>query len=787
MTVAQDFPDPVATLKSVPPTEHPDPLWDEIARLLEEASQLNPQHRPAYLQQHASTPAVASEVLSLLGTESIDDTFLESGAGINLLQDPLIGQRAGDCLLLRTAGAGGMGTVYEGLRSLPLAGGRVAEQRVAVKIWHAGAVRPQEAVREARLLARLDHPHIARLLDTGHLPDGRPFLVMEFVEGKPLLHDTASMDLREKLSLFRKICDAVDAAHRALIVHRDLKPSNILLTASGEPKLIDFGIGRSMEDDDQTIAARLTPGYASPEQIRGEPLGTPTDVYSLGVILYEWVDGSLPRPGAMPRCPQELASIMLKAMAEEPARRYGSARALSDDLARFLNGEPVAAIEATAAYRLRKFLIRHRWSVAAGLAAAVLVAIAFVSASREKRIAELRFNEASGLARTLLYEIHDEVAKTPGTLESRRLIANRALEYLDRLSASARGDERLQADLAEGYTRIGDVQGSNTINSEAFALYREAAVSFGKAVAIWEQLYQSSPHDRKRRASLANAVEKMAQACSLSGQEECERTRMAQAEKLFREDADGNPADLRAQVRWLAARIDAQSLRPADFEPTRLVFREVAAGFDSLLQRSPDNPQVTPYAAYAYKRLGALEGKLKAHSAGVAQYQKALRLHEKEGNLMGVSTCYVDIAWIEQDRKNSAQALAALDRALQIRRNLAKNRGADLNFKNALLSVMVRKAVLLEAIGQFQDASAVADEALNGPGAAFTFQGQDRRGMELLIEARKIRANALAKRGDRAAAARDIQECMRLFDLMEKNGHKPDKQLLADVRKILAG
>jgi tetratricopeptide (TPR) repeat protein/predicted Ser/Thr protein kinase len=751
----------------------PDPLWDEIARLLEEASAMGPEERRAYVRANSSSEWVRAEVMDLFAAEELDGSFLERGADMSLLRDPLLGQRAGDCLLLRTAGEGGMGTVYEGLRTLALGDGGTAEQRVAVKVWHAGAVRAQEAVREARLLARLNHPHIARLLDTGQLPDGRPFLVMEFVEGRPLLEGAAGLDLRAKLVLFRKVCDAVEAAHRALIVHRDLKPSNILLTATGEPKLIDFGIGRSMEESGQTMDRRLTPQYASPEQLRGEPLGTATDVYSLGVILGELVAGA----------PVELASVILKATAERAEERYGSAQALSDDLERFLKGEPVRAVEATLGYRARKFLGRHRWAVGAGMAALALIGVAFLGAYREKRIAEQRFNEVRGLARTLLYEIHDEVAKTPGSLASRQVIVGRALEYLDRLADGARGDEALQMDLAEGYARVGEVQGSTTIMAESFAQHRDAAGSLAKSVGIWEQLYAARPGDRQRRVALARAVDKLAQACAVSGQEDCQRARMAQAERLFGEDAAENPGDPRAQVRWLSARIDARPVRGGDPEAVRGVYREVARGFDELLRRWPEEKQVVSFAAYAFKRLGALEGKMGAHAEGLAQYEKALRLHEREGNRMGVSTCYVDMAWIEQERKNWGAALGAMDRALGLRAELAKGRGADQNFKIALLSVMGRKAWLLEAAGRLGEAEVVAGEALRGPGAELAGLGQDRRVGDLLIGLHRIRGTALAGRGDGAGARREFGEGMRLMDLLEKSGQKVDGELRAAVRR----
>ncbi len=734
-----------------------DPLWEEIASLVEEAAGLPVGERREFVRANASNDWVRSEVMELLAAEAADDGSFDRGVLPQLPGDPLLGRRAGNCVLLRVAGEGGMGTVYEGRRTLQLGDGETTEQRVAVKVWHAGIRHGQEAMREASLLARLEHPHIARLLDTGQLADGRPYLVMEFVEGKPLLEGAAGLGLEAKLRLFGKICDAVESAHRALIVHRDLKPSNILLLGGGEPKLIDFGIGKSMADESETVDMRLTPRYASPEQVRREPLATSTDVYSLGVILYELVSGRHPYAGlsgvaltraiceeavGVPACPAELASVVLKAMAKRPGDRYGSAQALSDDVERFLQGEPVRAVEATAGYRARKFVWRHRWRLAAGTAALALIGFGFGRAYLEARVAAQRFEELRGLSRALLFEIHDEVAKTPGTLESRRVIVSKALEYLDRLAQSSRLDEQLQMDLAESYARVGEVQGSLTTQSESFGQHREAAKSYAKSVAIWEELYRANPRDRKRRGALARTVDKLSVACLAVGDERCQKERAKQSVALFRADAEENPEDPRAQMRWLTARIEATQAGQSEGEylAARKEYREVAGGFDRLLAKYPEEKALREWAAYAYKRLGAVEGKTGEHEAGLALYEKALRLHEREGNRMGASTCYVDIAWIEQERKNWKAALAALDRALEIRRAEGENRGADENFKTALLSAEARKARLLVLAGRVAEGKALADGALRARSAELAGAGVNQRQRLILMDLLEIRA-----------------------------------------------
>jgi serine/threonine protein kinase/tetratricopeptide (TPR) repeat protein len=326
------------------------------------------------------------------------------------------GIRLGSYRLLREVGEGGMGRVYEAVRD-----DAQFEKRVAIKIVHevAGDAVSRRFRQERQILAVLDHPHIARLLDGGVTGDGRPYLVMEYVDGEPLTTwcETRQLGLRDRLALFLSVCEAVQYAHRHLVVHRDLKPGNILVTPEGDVKLLDFGIAKLLPDPTlpgrervtATVQRPFTPAYASPEQVRGQPVSTATDVYSLGVILYELLTGRNPfelegrsplelmqlletepmRPseavtdqvtveGGTLRLRRaltgELDNIILMAMRKEPARRYGSVEQLADDVRRFLGGRPVLAQRDTWGYRTRKFASRHR----AGVAAAGLVAVSLL-------------------------------------------------------------------------------------------------------------------------------------------------------------------------------------------------------------------------------------------------------------------------------------------------------------------------------------------------------------------------------------------------------------------------
>ena len=350
------------------------------------------------------------------------------------------GQRIGAYELLRRVGRGGMGEVYEARRP-----GADFEQRVAIKLLRRGLDSDdivRRFLRERRILAQLEHPGIARLIDGGLSEDGLPYLVMEFVDGSGLIDaaNAHALDLGTRLQLFLKICDAVAYAHRRLIVHRDLKPSNVLLTHDNQPKLLDFGIAKlldEVEDEHRTGTGMrvLTPSYAAPEQILGQPISTATDVYALGVILYELLTGlsphqrrgkdldrvsrdldqeSLIRPSAalllnpvdaapatqtqrQRRARQlhgDLDTIVLHALKREPERRYQGAAELADDIRRHLNGHPVRAEADTMTYRMRKFVKRHRGGVTAATLAILGIVSGLVVALWQADVARLQAKRA---------------------------------------------------------------------------------------------------------------------------------------------------------------------------------------------------------------------------------------------------------------------------------------------------------------------------------------------------------------------------------------------------------
>lgn len=387
---------------------------NKVRELFDEASNLSAEERELFLNQKCGDDIeLKKEILSLINSfDSIKD-FLEEPLTIveqnkSSFTDPYIGKQIGNYVIDGEAGVGGMGIVYTGKRN-----DKEFEQKVAIKILKHGITSEYLLKRfqiERQTLANLQHPNIARLLDGGRTADGLPYLVMEFIDGIPITEycNQKKLSNEEKLKLFREVCSAVQYAHQNLIIHRDLKPGNILVTKDGYPKLLDFGIVKLIDQEfsesDEGLTRpgiwHLTPEYASPEQIKGEKITTASDIYSLGVLLYQILTGFQPykisnnsptsiskiitdeiilKPSEKLKQTTSLAdeskilleknyknlkgdldNIVLKAMHKDPTRRYVSVEQLSEDIRRYLVGLPVLAEKDTAGYRLKKFIQRHK-------------------------------------------------------------------------------------------------------------------------------------------------------------------------------------------------------------------------------------------------------------------------------------------------------------------------------------------------------------------------------------------------------------------------------------------
>ncbi|MGH9722309.1 MAG: protein kinase domain-containing protein [Bryobacteraceae bacterium] len=475
--------------------------WKRIGELFDAALEVEPEGRAVWIEaQCAGDPAMRAEVEALLAADAKGPELLNTAISeeVRSIHEGAgrTGQLAGAYEILSKLGSGGMGTVYLARRA-----DDVFRKEVAVKIVRGiGSEEMQQRFRyERQILARLEHPYIVGVIDGGTTADGLPYLVMDYVNGLPISDycERHGLNVDRRLDLFRKVCAAVEYAHQNLIVHRDLKPSNILVEDSGSPKLLDFGIAKmlSAEPEKSVLTQTLrmiTPQYASPEQVKGEPITTASDIYSLGAVLYELLARTpahritsndptelarviCEKPIAPPSVAARKASeesagtplkvgadldkIVLMAMQTERRMRYSSVQHFSEDLRRYMENRPVAARSPTFRYRAAKFMRRHRVSVAACVAVAASLVGATLVSTHQARRAERRFQEVRGLANTFLFDIHDQIQALPGSTLVRESIVKTSLEYLDRLAGESGDDRSLQYELASAYQRIGDVQG----------------------------------------------------------------------------------------------------------------------------------------------------------------------------------------------------------------------------------------------------------------------------------------------------------------------------------------
>ena len=504
----------------------------------------------AFLADACEDPELSGSVRALLdGDEAAEAWFadLADRAGaLEAASDPrpeanaLAGRRFGAYLLETEIGRGGTSVVYAGRRTEgPL------ERIVAVKVLARRSAGPDlraRFAREQQVLSGLNHPNIAAIYDGGVTDDGYPYFVMEMVDGSPLDRycDEQRLSVGERLRIFLTVVDAVQHAHRSLVIHRDLKPSNILVTADGTPKLIDFGIARVLSDGSsgvevattRLIARWMTPQYAAPEQVRGERTTTATDVYQLGVVLYELLTGLHPMPREAsgspylsgkaicetePRRPSlavgdaaqlrnslrgDLDAIVLRALQKEPSRRYGSADGLARDIRRYLAGEPVEAREGTLRYRIGKLAGRHRAAVAASAAGLLVLiggaALHTVRLAEQRNIAQVEMVKAQTVTEFMLdlFEAtHPEERR--GGAPTAAMLLERGVERADRLADQPIVQAEMLATIARAYHGLADHERAAGLYTRALEIRRAELgrdhpdVAHALAHIGWSRLMQS--------------------------------------------------------------------------------------------------------------------------------------------------------------------------------------------------------------------------------------------------------------------------------------------------------
>ena len=741
--------------------------WQRIEELFSTLVELPAEGRaPALAAAAADDPELAATIEGMLAhadagvrlqgvVDAVADTF-ERDAGT-----PALPQRFGPYRVVREIGRGGMGVVYEGVSDDEFA------RRVAIKLAPlaaAGAAAEARFRLERQILSSLDHPHIARFLDAG-TEGTMPYLVMEFVPGESVTSYVTrkALPLADRLRLVQKLCGALQYAHQRLVVHRDLKPSNILVTDEGTPKLLDFGVAKLLDPADvasPTLGALAwTPDYASPEQVTGELVGTPSDIYSLGLVLYEVLTGARaqvtdtssplalsrtvceldpPPPSARVatggdaalarRLRGDLDTIVMTAIQKDPARRYTSAAAVADDLERYLTGLPVEAHPSSLWYRAGKALTRHRGAaVAAGLLSVAVIA-GLVSTAYQARRADRRFQQVRALANEFVFGVHDRIQALPGSTEARRALVQTALTYLENLREDAAGDAGLAQELAAAYMKVARVQGypleanlgEPKAAAESFGRAREllapleAAGHFDARLSL-ARLELQVAHLRRAEGDLAGTDRGFAQALALTDRLRAARPR------------DEATLELIGEVNADMARNDTDRRRP---EAAGLAAGRALEAAESLLAMKPDDParqnnlasalsavaaahlargQLVDAAA-SFGRAVAIRDALVQASPGDTEWRRGLIVAlGNMGDVLGVRS--------GENLGDLEGAARAFERAAAISRALveadAKDRRAAFDLVNVLLRL---GSVLGDTPGRLDEAVTRLDEAdrING-------------------------------------------------------------------------
>ncbi|WP_291987645.1 serine/threonine-protein kinase [Luteitalea sp.] len=778
--------------------------WARLEEVFDEARQQPPDRRERWLAAGCADPELRRQVVDMLAAFDDDPDFLEDSRDIAnavtaAVAGEVEGQRLGAYRVHRQIGEGGMGLVYEAVRA-----DDDFDRRVAIKVLPAwsGSAALERFRRERRLLAGLDHPGIARLIDSGTTPTGAPYFVMELVEGRPV--DEWSRDhaltLGDRVALVERVCDAVAHAHQRLVVHRDIKPANLLVTPDGQPKLLDFGIATALSADGETDGVTrtgqrsFTPEFASPEQVRGEPVTTASDVYALGVLLYLLTTGQRPYRlqglsplDAMrvvcehdPAAPSRVANtrdrpalagpldaVILRALRKAPEDRYPTVAALQADLAAWRQGLPVSAAPDPVGRRLSRFARRHRLVVAA--AAAVLAALlvgggvalwqARLAAEQRDR-AERRFQQVQAFSRSLIFDVNDALSRVAGNTVPRRLLLDRAVQFLDGLAADAGDDTALTVELIEGYRRLGRVLGDPT--SANLGDRAGAARTLEAAVRLTDRLLAAEP-DRLAWLELAlDATHELAsvqlRTGDATGDAAGNATRqrrdalLAQLERLHGDAVEALPAIVRGRT-YVGSMLEGDARHGQAEQEYR--------GALALLDRAAPSAALAHLRAPLVKRLGAVLQRLGRNDEAEAQYRVALALDEQPlaadplnpGLQFDLSVTLSNLGGLLMLQGSRDDAMAVLDRSLAIRRTLVATDPGDLRAAESLAGLLGRYSTYAYEARQFDRSVAFNREKVALREAIVSREGATPRSLSDRALARLELAMALVAEGEPTVGA----------------------------------
>ena len=801
--------------------------WQLVQTIFAGALEREPADRAPWLDVAcANRPELREHVDALMRSHDRAGDFLALDAPAPGGAPDFTGLHVGPFALVREIGRGGMSVVYLAER---VDGGFA--QQVAVKIIDAPVRHDDVRSRfhaERQILARFAHPNIVSLLDAGVTADDRPYLVMELVNGRPLTAYCAEerVDLRGRLALLGQLCRAVQYAHQHGVVHRDLKPANVLVTGGGAVKILDFGIAKLLDDSivpdaERTLAGvqrALTPGYASPEQLRGGSVTTAADIYALGVLMYEVLTGRRPyetrsltlqeivtlvespaqRPSAAAAADLpypggalqgDLDAIVRKAMAVAPEDRYASAQQLADDLTRSLNHEPVEARRVSMAYVLSRLARRHRAAFVASVVSAVaLVAALGVSlwqmrtARLERDRAEQRFDDARQLANAMIFKVDEAVRPLPGATPVRQLIVSEALKYLERLSQDPSADDALRLELARGYHRIADVQGRpSTANLGDRA---GAESSYQKAVTLLLPIV-TGPVARAAAIERAHVHISVATLRGANQYDAAATEAVGEAKAIADRLLAANPDDEEAQRLLASVHFQRAMNSPHD---TRLAeWAKTGELYDALLRRQPDDGDRQRNVALVQKYIGAHYERESNYAAALPHFMRALELDqqrlERQASRAAKFDVAVDLSSVatsEAQLDKAADALAHLATCLEIREELASSDPKDVLAQDRL-------ALTHKVLGEvYRDQGRLPDALREFKTAVEIREHQasvDAHSRNQLSEYLWLRADAEQRLGQKQNGCQDARKALALANALLAEHALPDATVVIQRRQ----
>jgi eukaryotic-like serine/threonine-protein kinase len=817
--------------------------WKQVEAVFEQALELPIQERAAFVQRSCDgDDELRREVQSLLSSHARAGTFIdrpslfvagdeidEGDAGV------ASGQMIGAYRVVRELGRGGMGVVYLAERA-----DEQYKKRVAIKLIKRG-MDTDSVLRhfrnERQILASFDYPNIARLFDGGATDNGLPYFVMEYVEGLPInayCKSHASL-INERLRLFRQVCAAVSYAHRHAVIHRDIKPSNILVTSDGTPKLLDFGIAKILQPADSIDASvsmtglrLMTPEYASPEQVRGQPVTTATDVYSLGVVLYQLLTGRQPyRPKTL--TPEEISraiteqeplrpstaivssdetsksqiptpkllrgdldNIVLMALRKEPGRRYQSVEQFSEDIQRYLERRPIRARKDTIRYRAKKFVQRNR--VATSAAALVFVSLLAgivattwearrarkeeAMAKEQKARAEHRFNDVRRLAHSVLFDYHDAIKDLPGATRVRERLVKDALVYLDSLANEAEGDPGLQRELAAAYDKIGDVRGQ---------AYRAnlgdrggAMDSYLKALRIREALAMASPKDVTSQGELAETHRKIGWQLMDTSEGTRGLEHLRKALDLDRKLTAQNPenADLQYQLSVVESELGMALHDRGDLRGALDQYHQALPLQEKLLADRPRDLKYRRALGRTYDAIGRalgmagdIAGALKANHKALVIEEESVAEDPTNGTYRrGLEISYSNDGYYRDRLGDKRGALESYRKGIAVSEQLVAADPSDASASDDLAQEYQQVADSLAALGDNAQALLNYRKSLKLFDSVLVNAPEDLRRRLLLAMSRAGVGKMQARLGERASA---VEECRTTISFLRETREDP--------------